>query len=137
MSRIETANRNLIGPIMHGIEIDLKEQDQAKIAAWAVKTSMLGERLDAQTGFAAYTQNEREHFAQRREIPARTDVWIGRYSGENQVGLHGVFFFSARPDDPDCITGHCNTIFVGKLAIQVLKLRVPEKDRERPHPGSL
>src|SRR5882672_10108178 len=46
MSRLETENMPIIGPLMHDISIPLSLERQRSVALWAVKTAMVGDAVN-------------------------------------------------------------------------------------------
>jgi hypothetical protein len=82
MSDLEADNIPVIGSMMQDIAIPLDEAQQKLVAAWSVKTAMVS---DSMKGRAApnqfYTRDECINMRLKREIPARTLIWISRIDG--------------------------------------------------------
>jgi hypothetical protein len=130
MSRLEEASVPLIGCLMQDIALSLDESQQQTMAAWAIKTAMV---MDASRRRALfYTRTECQQLRLSLAVPLHTMVWLGRYSGANNLAIYGTHLWKGgKPDDPRAIHGYANTIFVGYLAIQVLTLRPPQQDGDR------
>jgi hypothetical protein len=130
MSRLEDANVPLIGCLMQDIALSLDESQQRTVAAWAVKTVMVMDASRRHGQF--YTRTECRQLRLSLSVPPHTMVWLGRYSGVNNLAIYGTDLWEGgTPDDPRAIHGYANTTFVGYLAIQVLTLRPPRQDGDR------
>jgi hypothetical protein len=133
MSQLENINIPVIGSLMQDISFSLDRQQQWYVAAWAIKTSMVMQASTARSDAPFYNRAEHEQLRLSLAIPALTQAWLGRYSGENRLGIYGTYFWEGgRPNEPGTIHGCANTIFVGCLAIQVLTLRSPRDNSNRP-----
>jgi hypothetical protein len=140
MHNLEVVNRHQIGPLMNDIALWIDPLEQANIAAWAIKTTIVALSMDRRHKKPFYSKVECEQLRSSLGVPVLTKVWLARYSGDNHLGLYGSYFWEGgKPDDPETIPGFCGTIFVGNLALQVLTLRKPEKVtrpvRVAPVPG--
>jgi hypothetical protein len=137
MSQLESANIPLIGSLMHGITTPLDSVQQWTISLWAVKTSMVMEYSSHRNIF--FTPQERSALRETSTLPPFTGVWLGRYSGQYQIGHFGVEVWDGVPENPKTIHGYVNTIVVGRLAIQAITFHVPpEKSNltlKLPHRG--
>lgn len=109
----------------------LNPSQQRTIATWAIKTAMVTESIADQKREHFYTRSERQQLRTSLAIPARTSVWLGRYSGISAISMKGTDAWTA-DGDPIPVQGHVNTIFFGNLIIQVMTFHVQREDSDAP-----
>lgn len=130
MSDLEADNIPVIGSMMQDIAIPLDEAQQRLVAAWSVKTAMVS---DSMKGRAApnqfYTRGECTNMRLKREIPARTLVWIGRIDGMH-LGDFGTDFALFDPQKERIGMGSVSTIVAGHFVTQVVTVHVEKENTE-------
>jgi hypothetical protein len=132
MSRIEDAAKSAMTPLLldkrRDVVAPLDKAVQIAISMWAIKTAMVAETAappPPKAGTYFYTQNECEALCLSSSIPARTIIWLGRFSGIGlwQSGTH--IWSQARNVVPKDIHHGCvSTLILNHLAIQVLTMHV-------------
>lgn len=127
MKDLEDRVRPYAGPMMSGIALPLDAEQQATIAAWAVKTAMVWEHLDG--GSAFYTDAERVRLRESLTIPEWTMIWLARYVGRNYVFQESAHLLTSKQASP---SGFSATTLYGRLAIQILTVRVPPGETRIP-----
>ncbi len=133
MSKLEGANVPLIGCLMQDVALSLDQPEQRTIACWAIKTVMVMEASASRRRTPFYTRAECAQLRLSQAFPAHTRVWLARYVGRNHLGIYGTDLWEGgTPDDPRAVHGHANTIFAQYLVIQVLTLRAPRENGDRP-----
>jgi|SRR5665213_4425 len=125
MSRLESDNIPLIGLMFADVSVPLDKEQQATVAAWAVKTAIVNDSTQGRHVPRFYTREECASLRLNRTIPAHTRVWIGRLNS-SRLHLNGTHIrvFSTVP--PARIPGMVINVVVGHLAVQVFSLH--------PHP---
>jgi hypothetical protein len=78
MSRLETAVKPIIVPMMKGEKRTLSQEDQLALARWVMKTVMMMEFLPDVTT-ALFEPADRFNFYQSLAIPSRTVMCIARW----------------------------------------------------------
>ena len=124
MNMLEIASKPVLGSILHDIATPIDLLQQATIARWALKTSMVMEFIASHV-HPFYTRAEREQLRTSSEIPRNTYVWLARYVGEYDLAYVGMHLWNNIPADPNTIHCFVNTIAFGYLAIQVFSAHVP------------
>jgi hypothetical protein len=119
MSRLESE----VKPVIEGI-IDnrIKAVDtsaQARIAVWAVKTSMTLESVRPQ-GKRFYTSDQRRGL-QMSAIPERTSVWIAKCVNQPNIYSVAKDLWTSRGQNE--VHAYVTTMAFGSLAFQVVSLR--------------
>ncbi len=125
MSQLETASIPLIGSLMQDIAMPIDPPQQWTIGRWAMKTAMVMEAVTRGHRKPFYTYVERQQIRSSLQLPGRTLVWLARYVGINFVSFFGTDVWNGVPESFGTAHGYVNTITVGRLAIQLLTLRVP------------
>jgi len=127
---LEEANRPLLGSLLRDIAAPIDTIQQWSVARWAVKTIMVMESLGSRKQ-AFYTRTEREQLAASSTVfPKNTNVWLGRYSGNNDLAFTGMHLWDDKPESPKTIHCYVGTIVFGYLVIQLFTAHVPA-DYER------
>jgi hypothetical protein len=88
LSDIESRTSPILAPLIRGEPAALTERDQARLALWAVKTTVLLQFTMApdQQGVP---QAHFDYLYQRRAIPPHVWVWIASYDGEPYNTIFG------------------------------------------------
>ncbi len=130
MSRLEAENIPTIGSMLQDIAIPLDEARQKSVAAWAVKTAMVG---DSMKGRAApnqfYSRDERVKMRISHEIPPRTLIWIARMDGMH-LGDFGTDFALFSPQKERLGMGSVTTIMAGHFVTQAVSVHVEKENTE-------
>jgi hypothetical protein len=125
MSKLEADNIPLIGALMQDIATLLDPNQQETIALWAVKTSMVMECITTRRK-PFYTRTECAQLRLSSQIPNRTFVWLGRYTGFFNIASFATDGWTAEPDHPQTMHAYVNTIVIKRLAMQTLTIHVPD-----------
>lgn len=125
MSALESANKPLLGSMLHDIATPIDILQQTALARWALKTSMVMESI-ANRVHPFHTQNEREQLRTSFTIPRNTHIWLARYVGANDIAYVGMHLWNDKPDDPKTIHCYVNTVAFGYVALQLLSAHVPD-----------
>lgn len=127
MSNLESAVSKLVGPLSRDIEFWLTVEGQTLIARWAVKTSMVLESLDRRAyGKYGHAQQERDAIRSGTCLPARTQIWMGRYA-QTGLGAFGDRFDLNVPKIPVICGGRKTNFIIGHLLIQAISIVAPAK----------
>lgn len=124
MSRLEREAKPIITSLLDDRLEAVGFNVQTTLATWAVKTAMVLEAFDPSRPWF-YTDAEREHMRQTRDIPPRTEVWVAKCVDQPDL-------FSAandlQSDGDGCgVRARLTTMAFGALAVQVLTLRAPSE----------
>ena len=125
MSELEAANIPLIGVLMQDIATPLDPSQQETIARWATKMAMVMECITTRRK-SFYTRAEGAQFRVSSEIPNRTFVWLGRYTGFLTIASFATDGWTAEPNHPQTMHAYVNTVVLGRLAMQILTFHVPD-----------
>jgi hypothetical protein len=141
MSALENKNKPTIACMFEDLTIPLDAQQQTLLSNWAVKTAMVLDSIkNLNTNPQFYLKSDCVLFRQKRIIPDRVRIWIGRCS-LSSLGAFGTDVAIVAPDQSRIGIGTATTIVVGHFAIQVFAMRVdPEHTGKRvndiqPKPG--
>jgi hypothetical protein len=141
MSRVENKTKPIIACMFEDLTIPLDRQQQTLLSNWAVKTAMVLDSIkNPQSNSRFYRKPECVTFRERRIIPDRVRIWIGR-SALSALGAYGTDVTIVTPQGSPLGVGTATTIVVGHLAVQAMALQLhPEfKDRSitdvNPKPG--
>jgi hypothetical protein len=133
MSTLENESKPILNPLLHDVPAPLAAAEQAIVARWAMKTAMVFEAI-APGPFGNerfYTRDECEQLRVASGLPARTAVWLGRFSG-NFIGggaSHiGGTQFRHNEVAVRKVHGHVTTVVVNHLTIQVLTIHIFPED---------
>jgi hypothetical protein len=120
-----------LGKMVRDLPLTLNPEEQASIAAWAVKVAMISDSTVASLRGLFYSEQERERLRVALEIPARTTVLFGRFELSSLL-LDG----STLRGDQDAVRGvahNCvTTIVVGHVALQVFTIHPIPEFADRP-----
>jgi hypothetical protein len=79
MSQLEEQVRPLLTPLVRGVPTALTADDGALIAAWCMKTAIVGQYV----GEPVTTRTQRLQCKESLKPVPRTKIWIGRYDDPN------------------------------------------------------
>jgi hypothetical protein len=132
MSDLENDSIPVIGSMLQGLTVPIREDQQRLISAWAVKTAIMMDSLkgrDPKKRF--YLKEECVSLRLHRTIPAHTRVWLGHYN-DMGLGAFGTDFTVVTTAHEQVAQGMATTIVAGHLALQVVSVHhAPEYiDRE-------
>jgi hypothetical protein len=132
MSAIENKNKPVIACMFEDLTIPLDCQQQTLLSNWAVKTAMVLDSMkNTESNPRFYLKFDYVTFRERRIIPNRVCVWIGRYSVSG-LGAYGTDVAIAFPDQAKIGIGTATTIVTGHLAVQVFAMRLkPEHSQNK------
>jgi hypothetical protein len=125
MSELEASNIPLIGALMQDIAAPLNRKQQETIARWATKTAMVMECITTRRN-SFYTRTECAQLRLSSQIPNRTFVWLGRYTGFYTIASFATDSWTDEPNNPQTIHAYVNTFVLGRLAMQILTFHVPD-----------
>jgi hypothetical protein len=132
MSALESESIPTIGNMLHNISISLDEAQQKSVAAWTVKTAMVGESMkgrEAPNQF--YNRDERAAMRISRDIPPRTLIWIARMDAMH-LGDFGTDFALFNPQKERIGMGSVTTVVAGHFVTQVVTVHVEKLNTEIP-----
>jgi hypothetical protein len=124
MSRIEDKNRQRFLLMLRNTPFTVDPGGMKLLTEWAVKTAMVQDSIKPRIGNENfYAREERIAMRERREIPARTRVWVGALD-EFHLGSHGTDFtikaIKVGGGEERIGTGCANTIYMGYFVTQVV-----------------
>lgn len=132
LSDLETSVRPIVGPIMHDFSIRLNAGDQARIAAWCVKTAMVFECGNPRNHWF-YSDGERAHLRATLLPPAGTLVWLGRHERSDLALCDGRKLFRSESNSPLIVgEGYVTTLAMARLVVQVLTIRRSPEYENQP-----
>ena len=141
MSRVENKAKPIIACMLEDLTIPLDREQQTVLSNWAVKTAMVLDSIkNPESNMRFYQKLQCVTFRERRVIPDRIRVWIGR-SSLSALGAYGTDIIVITPEGSPLGLGTATTVVAGHLAVQALALRIrPElKDKSaadvEPKPG--
>lgn len=126
MSRLETAARPILRPMLKGIGRPISQKDQGTLATWAVKTAMMLEFLD--TEHMPVIPKEHYHFLKAEQLPpADTAVFLGAYRGGRYDGYYWLqtLRLPDKPESPIRPNAYFATLCVGHVVLQVVGITIP------------
>lgn len=123
MSDLEAQNIPLMGCLMQDVAIPLDASQQSSLAAWSTKFAMVFESVKGRKKSLFYERSECVKMRQNHTIPARTRIWIGRFS-LNSIGAFGTDLGIVLHDTLKVGVGCATTIVVGHLVVQVLATHI-------------
>jgi hypothetical protein len=125
MSRLETATKPILRPLMLGEATHLDRESQTILSAWASLKAMVAEFSDPATRATEVADLERMH---RKQLPpTRATLWIGEHEGTLWTTryIHRGMRISHGPvqpgDDPP-LNGQATTFAVGRVIFHLLTL---------------
>lgn len=94
MSRLEEKTKPILTPLILGEDVTLSERQQALLATWIAKTTIINEYTDYTNISIPY--EHRLHLMSKQEPPKNWKIWIASYTGSkwrsahyhHAVGLH-------------------------------------------------
>lgn len=97
LSARERAIKGVLSSMIAGEAMSLDHETLVRVAAWATKTAMMFEFNDP--GTAAFSPQQRRALRAGEKPPEDTDVWMGRYSGEQTFRtLHSGYAIEEVPE---------------------------------------
>ena len=141
MSRVENKTKPVIACMFEDLTIPLDRQQQTLLSNWAVKTAMVLDSVkNPESNARFYQKPECVTFRQRRIIPDRIRIWIGR-SSLSALGAYGTDVAIITPEGSPLGVGTATTIVIGHLAVQVMAMRINSELKDKsitdvqPKPG--
>jgi len=141
MSRVENKTKPIIACMFEDLTIPLDRQQQTLLSNWAVKTAMVLDSVkNPESNSRFYGKPECVTFRERRIIPDRIRIWIGR-SSLSALGAYGTDVAIITSEGSPLGVGTATTIVVGHLAVQVMAMRINPELKEKsitdvqPKPG--
>jgi len=128
MSRLEHVNSPSLGCLMSDLALPaLNPTQQTSITRWAVMKAMTMECSTAKNRKLFYTRHECEALHLSSAIPAKTFVWLARYSGHLNLTFIGTDVWDQEPERPEVLHGFVSTISFGYLAMQVVTFHTVQR----------
>jgi hypothetical protein len=120
MSRLESAVKPIIVPMIYGQRVKLSPDDQKIIATWALKTTMVGEQLSE--GAATIPKARRESLRLTGEPPMDVRVFTAANNGRSSHDtlFHYNTMVATEGEHSGSLIGHAATISIRHLTLQVL-----------------
>lgn len=129
MSELETASIPLIGPLIEDKSKFIGIPQRRSIAVWSIKTSMMMDSTTASASPLFYTREERYNLKTSSAIPPRTNVWLGRFIGDRDIGASMSQIKTKLPDTVS-FPAQITSFVLGCLVIQVATVHLaPEYDK--------
>jgi hypothetical protein len=132
MNDLETAVRPVLtAPIQHGVAVSMSAEEQGSVAGWAYKTAMVFE-FAGHTPTPFYTADERRALMESGRAPNRNVfINLAAYTGGVLCTAHHHmvgYDLMEHPDDAVVanVEARCTTISVGRFAVQVFGIRLPD-----------
>lgn len=128
MSDLENRCRGIIGAMMSGASISLDKEAQFHLSRWAIKTSITLGCLVKEGKAACYTDEEREMLRFGTTLPAKSLVWMARYTDPDLLVSIGTAKTPAKDilDFDWCVAN----LAVGYLLLQVLNFHTLGDDTD-------
>jgi len=130
MNDLEKAVRHYMGPMLHGVSINLAREQQELITAWIVKTAMVLEATEPKRP-PFYTQDERDAMRLRSAVPVRSLVWLGRFAG-SQLLADAIDIKLNVDGVPKVADGYIATFIMGQFLAQILTAHYPFHYNNKP-----
>lgn len=130
MSDLETKCRRVIGPMMHDVSLYLDREAQFNLSRWAIKTSIVLGCLVREGVGRCYSREERGVLRTGDTLPAKTLVWLARYSDPDFFFAGGLMKTPAKNLIP--YEGCVGTLAVGYLLLQVFHFHCEGDDTDSP-----
>jgi hypothetical protein len=127
MSRLESAAKPVLAPLIQGAPRSLGLADQHVIGWWSTKTAMTLECASAGTRRRYFTQSECAAVAEGRVFPGLASVWLGRLQASPVAAsaeINDLSFQAVAADSRQSCAGFVATLSLGFLVIQALFIRV-------------
>lgn len=115
MSRLETAAKKILTPMMQGQQRDLSSDDQQVLAFWAIKTLLAFQTMESTVTTFAADEDFRELYETQAPL-GRAQVWIGAQAKEDSCWYRA---HDARHRDTGQ-DGYGATMAIGRVAFYVL-----------------
>jgi hypothetical protein len=125
MSRLESATKPVLRPLMLGDQLQLDRRRQTILATWVCLKNMVAEFSDPATRTTDVADLRRMYVSQLP--PERTTVWIGEHEGNLWTTRYihrGIRIADGpvRPSDGLPVNGHATTFAVGRIIFHLLAL---------------
>jgi hypothetical protein len=130
MSRLESAAKPILIPLMKGIATDLTPDQQKVISAWLLKTCIMVEVYDA-TNPDYFEARDRKALKESLAIPEQTSIFLARYVGAHEIRIHEmpVDLAFGPLENAAWSYGYSATLAIKQLAFQIFSFRAPENLR--------
>jgi len=132
MKQLEDAVIPSTGLLMQDFSLWLDEDHQKTIAAWAMKIAMVFEHITPANRTLFFAQQQRETFRTELHLPLHSFVWLGRYSGLDDLATYGTDVWADVNRDVAGVQGYVMTLAYRYLAVQVLTIRTNRPDHITP-----
>jgi hypothetical protein len=140
MSRLETAIVPVLTPLITGQTIDLREQEQKKLAGWIAKTTMMFEYADHK--HVSSSSFHRRFLMESGEPPPGWRIWIAQYKGKawEASAVRASAALTIANGDIQVIDRKLRppmntqsvTFGIGQLLVQIMSTTVPFLDLDVP-----
>jgi hypothetical protein len=127
MSRLESAAKPVLIPLMKGVASDLAPEQQKIISAWLLKTCIMVEVLH-DTNPDYFEAGDRKALKESLAIPAQTSVFLARYVGAHEIRIHEMpLDLAFGPLESAAWSySYSATLAIKQLAFQIFSFRTPE-----------
>ncbi len=129
MSRLESAAKPILKPLMEGKPTVLTQNEQLIIARWFIKTSIMYELSQRKREPCFFTGKECQELFKSLSVPLHTAMFLARYNGtragrivDAQVSLEARGASGSEMHD-----GYSITLAIKQLALQLFTFRWPKK----------
>ena len=129
MSRLETAVRPILEPMLRGTRVTVPAAGQQLLARWIVKTAMVLEHTGAAVRKKFFLQTEHSDVRADARLPSNSFIWLAHVADPSLAAWASEDDFTFRFDDhpsAESGVGYTSTFAAGAFAFQLLCLR--------PHP---
>lgn len=133
MSSLEATAKRVLAPLILGNAGTISSVDLASIAAWAHKTALVAMLMSsaaerARGGGLPASEYRALYDARNVGPPARTQFWIGRYSGEQRLSAAWVtpmVVQVAGLPEPELPHAYVTNVIVGSLLLEGVRFTSP------------
>jgi hypothetical protein len=131
MSRLESAAKPILDPLIDGVPTELTAEQQRIVALWFLKTCIMHEALHDENP-RYFRWMERRVLMKFMMFPPITWVFLGRYIGSGDILTReqpmdlDLNFGVASSANPQTTYGYSVTFAINQLALQLFTVRPPE-----------
>ena len=122
MSRLETAAKAIIDPLLSCSAQSLAPEDTYTVARWAVKTAMVVESA-IPSQFWFFSESDRHRFRRMQAMPRGTQVWLARVTEHESLFGSGHTNRGPKLSPVPLEQSHTATMAFGPLVLQVHTVR--------------
>lgn len=122
MSRLEGHGKQILGPLMEDVGFFLTSDQQLTVAKWAVKTAITAGSFNRKTRKLFYSRDECANFRKSWDFPPHTQVWLGRYVGDFDIGIFGIDGWDQHPKHPKVTHSYITTLVFKRVVIQLISI---------------